>query len=107
MSLFHPSRKALAAWLAGDDDERTSAHVESCERCASRLEAMEEPVASPVEHDLRAALEATLAPEPGLPGRLEEGINARLAGREAWTLAAELLGLGWRTARYLAEDDEP
>lgn len=78
------------------------AHVERCERCAARLEAMADPALP-----LAAALREALHPPADLAPRLGAGIAAKLQARADLALLGDLLSTSWRTARLLATDDPP
>ncbi len=73
--LRHPSKKALRAWLAGSDDEAVNAHLLSCERCATTLENLDEPI---TDGAISSALNMVLAPPTDLSQRLEQRVAERL-----------------------------
>jgi hypothetical protein len=101
VSLRHPSREALAHWLAGDDvDSKIDDHLRSCERCAAVVEELAtttEPVGE--------ALALVLAPPPDLTDRLEKGVSAKLSSRQMMGVVADLFGAGFETARLLFTGD--
>lgn len=94
----HPSRKRLEAWLAGTAPELDD-HVDTCERCADRLEALASPGPS-----LGDALRRALAPPSGLAPRLTSGIARKMQTRQDLSTVVDLMGLPIHTARALSEE---
>ncbi len=108
--LFHPSRRALQAWLHGDaDDAKLDAHVAVCQRCATTLERLADDDADHPTDDLGGALALVLAPPADLPTRLEEKVTQRLDSRVMFGVLSDLFGAGIETSRLLVldEPDEP
>jgi len=101
MHVFHPRRSRLDAWLAGRSKPRLDHHVESCERCATRLVER-----APALLHLRDALIDALAPPADFATRVEAAIAGRAAARADFELLASLLTLPWQTSRLLLSDDE-
>ncbi len=97
----HPSRKRLAAWLAGDRPELDD-HLGTCERCANRLEEM-----ASVGPSIGDALRQALAPPAGLAPRLASGIAHKMQTRQDLQTVADLMGLPVHVARALSEDPRP
>ena len=97
--LFHPSRKALQAWLNGDPDvdANVDSHVATCDRCATTIEHLDVD-----EHDsIAEALAEVLAPPSNLSERLEERVTARLDSRVMLDVLSDLLAAGIETSRML------
>jgi hypothetical protein len=92
----HPSLRRLQRWLDGEEDG-LDRHLETCERCASRIEslALEESTV------LQPLLEVLTPPEE-LTSRLRGGIDERMRSREDLTLLSELFGLPIRAARVMS-----
>ncbi len=88
LSFSHPNRKRLQAWLdapealADDADEfaAITRHVESCERCAARLEALalDDDLDAPPDPELAAAIRDIYEP----PADLTDRVVTRVAERE-------------------------
>lgn len=98
MRMGHPSRKRLAAWLAGDLAEIDD-HVDACARCANRLEELASPGPS-----VGDALRQALAPPSGLAPRLTSGIARKMQTRQDLQTVVDLMGLPVHIARALSED---
>lgn len=101
---FHPRDRQLSAWLHSGN-ERLDRHVDTCERCAARIEVLG---GQPLSTDtgsaaLGDALVSVLAPPPDLQPRLRAGINRKMQEREDLRLLAEMLGIPLRTIRSLRE----
>jgi hypothetical protein len=103
MRFRHPSRDRLKSWLDGaeGDDPQLDAHLESCTRCATVIEAIAEPSGAATISD---ALLDILSGPPDLSARLERQVVTRLGSREWLGLMAELFGAGVETGRMLIED---
>lgn len=103
--LFHPSRRALQAWLHGDaDDAKLDAHVAVCQRCANTLEQL----ADDADHDpgdLARALALALEPPVDLPVRLEDRVTKRLDSRVMFGVLSDLFAAGIETSRMLILED--
>lgn len=100
--LFHPSRRALQAWLQGDsDDAKLDAHVAVCQRCAATLERLADEDAEGGADDLAGALAVVLAPPADLPTRLEERVTQRLDSRVMFGVLSDLFAAGVETSRLL------
>ncbi len=103
MRLRHPSRDRLKRWLDGaeGDDPKLDAHLETCARCASVIEAIAEPG---TEVTISNALIDVLSGPPDLSARLERQVMTQLGSREWLGLMAELFGAGVETGRMLIEE---
>ena len=80
LALGHPSRKRLATWLdASEAAPAVTAHVETCERCAARLEEMAgvEPDDEQLDEAIGDALRTAYAPPEGIEERVLRSIDAR------------------------------
>jgi hypothetical protein len=107
--LFHPSRKALQAWLNGDPDvdAKLDAHVATCGRCANTIEHLDAE-----DHgNIGEALALVLQPPSGLSERLEEKVAARLDSKVMLGVLGDLFAAGIETSRMLimeetGEEDE-
>lgn len=99
--LFHPRRDRLHGWLDGSTEPKLDRHVESCDRCASRLESF-----APALPNLRDALVDALAPPADFAARLEAAVAERAAAKADLELLAGLMALPWQTSRLLMRDDE-
>ena len=100
MRLRHPSRERLAEWLNGEpaDTEDLDAHIDTCQRCSTVIEALAGQTEVP---SLSVALSRVLSAPADLPQRLEERVAAKLSSREVVGLMAELFGAGLETGRLL------
>ncbi|MEM7094122.1 MAG: hypothetical protein AAF567_14040 [Actinomycetota bacterium] len=96
MRFRHPSDRRLQQWLDGEESE-LDAHVESCQRCADRIEHL-----AAATTPLRGPLLQLLAPPDGLGDLLRGGIDDRMRTREDLTLVGELFGLPIRAARVMS-----
>ena len=98
----HPSAKALQRWL--DDgtapDVEVDDHVADCDRCATRLEELAQPLPT-----LTDALSRTLQAPDDLVQRLGVRMNTTIRNREDLRLFFELMGVPFATVRSLMEDD--
>ena len=94
--LFHPPVRRLQRWLDGAEP-KLDKHLGTCEVCAARIEALDEPSAP-----LREALLEHLAPPELLDDRLRVTIDQRMQAREDLTLITELFGLPIRTVRLIS-----
>jgi hypothetical protein len=106
MRFRHPSKDKLRKWLSGanGDDPNLDAHIDTCDRCSSVIEALAE---SRTDESLADALAQVLAAPQGLPDRLEAQVSERLSGREVVGLMAEMFGAGVETSRLLIVDPPP
>ena len=100
MRLQHPSRKRLLAWLSGELPDLDD-HIESCDRCATRLEELATPGPS-----LRDALRTALAPPLDLAPRLRSGIAHKMQTRQDLQTVLDLMGLPIHIARAISEEPE-
>lgn len=97
----HPADPVLLEWLdatAGDD---VASHIEGCDVCADRLEALLG------EDHLDEALELLLAPPIGLEKRVTSKVQRRLSGRADMDLFTDLLGIGSATVKLIMDPEGP
>ena len=99
MRFRHPSGKRLAHWLEGELPELDD-HIDTCERCANRLEQQANPGPG-----LSEALRRALAPPTDLAPRLTSGIANKMQTRQDLQTIADLMGLPIHTARALNADN--
>jgi hypothetical protein len=93
---IHPSRARLTAWLETGGPDKVDQHVENCDRCAAKLEAIETPGPT-----LAFALREVLEPPANLAERMNLHVEAALRRREEFMLLAGLLGIPFETARIV------
>ncbi len=97
----HPSNQELERWLsAADSGVEIDAHVATCDRCAMRLEALEEPAEAAIAEQLASLL----APPEDLTERLERRVIAKLDSRQVLGVLADLFGAGIETSRLLLSE---
>ncbi len=102
MKFFHPSNKKLQRWLDADGesgepiDESVDAHVANCDRCATRLEELAQPVP-----ELTAALTQSLRAPEDLVQRLGARMTDTIRNQEDLRLFFELMGIPLATVRNL------
>jgi anti-sigma factor RsiW len=112
LALGHPSRKRLATWLDASDASNTvTSHVETCERCAHRLEEL--AAVSSADSTLDAMLdvgigqalrEAYAAPE-GIEDRVLRSIDARERADREMSLLLGILAIAKDTAELMLPAD--
>jgi hypothetical protein len=98
---FHPSKRTLGRWLAGEADGRVDAHVGTCRRCANFLEEL----ARPSDPALAEVLALAFAPPDNLSGRLHEQVAARLDSRVVLDVVTDLFIAGLETSRLLITEE--
>lgn len=97
MSIRHPGRSALQAWLSGADDQDLERHLDDCQRCANTLEELDATDAPTIG----AALADALSPPGDLTERLVAGVNEKLSSRQIMGVVADIFGAGLETTRML------
>ncbi len=108
--LGHPSRSRLQEWLNTGEPLGVGSHIEHCERCADRLEAIDlenEPLRLDGSRSLRDALGELVAPPADLSGRILHGIERRSRADRELSLLAGLLSIGVDTARLMFDTNAP
>ncbi len=98
---FHPGKRALQQWLAGEADGRIDGHVGTCDRCANLLEEL----ARPSDPALTDVLAIAFAPPEDLSGRLHEQVAARLGSRVVLDVMTDLFIAGLETSRLLIMEE--
>lgn len=103
----HPSRDALLAWLAGEDDHHSDLdnHLATCNRCATTLEELESPSGN--GNHVVAALAAVYRAPIDLSERLERRVVDRLDSQVILDVMTELFGAGLETGRLLLTEEAP
>ncbi len=108
----HPNRQQLASWLNGDHDHLDE-HIDSCEKCASRLGELDTtlPTAGNLDNveaisaELRPALLTLLQPPEDLHERISERITKRLQDRSDADLFGSLLGVPLEAGRIFLDSE--
>ena len=108
----HPNSEQLSSWLNGGH-EHLNDHIDSCEKCASRLDELDGSLGGSVTaitEDLRPALLTLLQPPEDLHERISVRIAARLQNRHDADLFASLVGVPIEASRIFFDsssaDDE-
>lgn len=101
-AVFHPSAKRLAAWLDTGESSDVDRHVQTCPRCADRLERL-----AGVLPNLRDALLSALAVPEDLEATLLAGVAERTRRRGELELLAGMFSLPVETLRAMSPDTEP
>lgn len=96
----HPSTKTLHRWLDGGAGGDVDEHVAECDRCATRLEELAQPLPA-----LTDALSQSLQAPDDLIERLGVRMNTSIRNRDDLRLFFELMGVPFATVRSLMEDD--
>lgn len=92
----HPKKEQLTRWLDGlEDDPKLDQHLETCEICASSLNAISLSVSNdhPEPSDLGPALLTLLQPPEDLHERMSKRLAERLQRRQDIELLGSLLGV--------------
>lgn len=95
----HPTDEALAAWLATGRPARVERHLDACDGCLARVDALSE-----IDAGVRSELVTVTAPPADLGPRTAVGVRGRLAAQEALSVVVELFTLPWRTLDALVDD---
>lgn len=106
--LLHPSNTRLRAWLETGEPDGVGEHVEQCERCADRLEQLDDDdvvVEGGTGGALGQALSSALSPPTDLRERVMRGVANRSRVDEELQLFAGLFSIGIETARLMIEPD--
>lgn len=96
----HPAEDRLIRWLESGKPRRVGRHIEACDVCLERVEAV-----SDLGGGLRSELESASAPPDDLQLRTTGGVQGRLASEEAVVAWLELFSVPWQTAATLLEID--
>ena len=108
LALGHPSRKRLATWLdASDAAPAVTAHVETCERCARRLEELASTSLDDVglDDEITDALREAYAAPVDIEDRVLRSIDARERADRELSLLLGLFAIAKDTAELLLPDD--
>lgn len=108
--LGHPSRSRLHEWLNTGAPRGVGDHIDQCERCADRLEAIDledEPVRLDGSASLREVLGEIVAPPDDLGDRILHGIERRSRVERELSLITGLLSIGVETAQLMFDADQP
>lgn len=97
-SFLHPSKRRLAAWLEHGDAD-IDEHIDTCERCATKIEALSKPT-PPIGDALRAMLE----PPPDLQPRLRTGIARKLQAQDDLEFLLGFVSLPWGTVQAMSDN---
>lgn len=107
MQFVHPSRSKLRDWLSAlTPSEKVTVHVESCERCASRLIDLADRETGGVDKATDEALLAQVvktewAPPADLAERVIRGIDERQRNERDLTVMLGLFGVATETASLM------
>ncbi|MDJ0768608.1 MAG: hypothetical protein QNJ12_07425 [Ilumatobacter sp.] len=107
LGLFHPSTHRLRQWLATGAPEGVGDHVEQCERCADRLEELDdaELEAGDMPSTLQHVLASVLAPPDDLSERVLQGVAVRSRADEELRLLGSLFSIGVETAQLMLDPE--
>lgn len=94
----HPRDDLLLRWLESGRPRRVGRHVEECDVCMARLEAV-----SDLDGGLLSDLESASAPPSDLHTRTTGEVADRLAAEEALASVLELFAVPWRTATSILD----
>lgn len=94
----HPSDETLTAWLESGRPSRVSRHLDGCEACLERLDALTD-----LDEPLLGGLESASAPPGDLVDRTSLRVQDRLVAEEAVALTVELFALPWQVLATLAD----
>ncbi len=107
MQFVHPSRSKLRDWLSAlAPSEKVTVHVESCERCASRLIDLADRETGGVDKATDEALLAQVvktewAPPADLAERVIRGIDERQRNERDLNVMLGLFGVATETASLM------
>jgi hypothetical protein len=109
LALGHPSRKRLATWLdASDAVPAVTEHLETCERCAGRLEELAEtsPEDDGLDREIGEALREAYAAPEGIEDRVLRSIDARERADREMNLLLGLFSIAKDAAELMLPDDD-
>lgn len=98
----HPDDQALLQWLETNRPTKVGRHVEACDECLDRVDAL-----SGLDGEVRAGLDSASAPPPDLGARTSGAVHGRLAAEEAVASALDLFAIPWQTLSVLIDPDAP
>lgn len=100
----HPSTKQLTSWLNGAvDHEEHDTHLDSCTKCASRIEELNVNNVEAISAEFRPALLAVLQPPEDLHERITGRIATRLQEQSDSELFRSLIGVPVETMRVITD----
>ncbi len=104
----HPSTEKLRHWLVDDDEpDELTKHIDSCDRCAAKLEQLAAGTDESLDHSgIGAALNHLLAPSEGLSERVEGKVIDRLGSRQFVAVLGDLFGAGLETSKLLLTEED-
>ena len=111
MQFVHPSRSKLRDWLSSlSPSEKVTVHVESCERCASRLVDLADRETSSLDQATNEALLAQVvraewAPPADLAERVIRGIDERQRNERDLSVMLGLFGIAAETASLMLQPE--
>lgn len=111
MQFVHPSRSKLRDWLSSlSPSDKVTVHVESCERCASRLIDLADRETSGMDKATDEALLAQVvraewAPPADLAERVIRGIDERQRNERDLSVMLGLFGIATETASLMLQPD--
>jgi len=103
----HPSDARLLQWLDTGSPDKVAEHVETCERCAERLEHLDRQGEAHGGAMLGDALVSLLSVPSGLGERVLRGVEQRGRAERELALFAGLMGLAVETGKLVVAPDEP
>ena len=105
----HPNTQQLSSWLNGEAGEPGHhEHIDSCSRCARRIEelsAADQTKVEAISDEFRPALMAVLQPPEDLHERISARIADRLQDRSDATLLSSLLGIPVETTQIVLDSN--
>ena len=109
LALGHPSRKRLAVWLdASDAAPAITEHLETCERCAERLEHLADVSLDDddIDGQIGDALREAYAAPDGISDRVLRSIDARERADREMNLLLGLFSIAKDAAELMLPDDD-
>ncbi|MGY6501953.1 MAG: hypothetical protein ACXIVQ_13810 [Acidimicrobiales bacterium] len=94
----HPDDEALVAWLDTGGPARVSRHLDGCDACLERLDAL-----SGLGEPLIDGLGSAGAPPVDLVDRTTARVRDRVVAEEALAFTVELFALPWHVAATLVD----
>ncbi len=88
----HPDEQTLQEWLETGRPGRVTRHLDECESCLDRLDALSDL------GEIRHELSDVSRPPDDLHQRTTGSVQGRIAAEEAALAVVELFTLPWRTA---------
>ncbi len=102
----HLSTKQLTSWLNGAvDHEEHTEHLDSCSKCAARIEELHDNNVEPLTAEFAPALLQILQPPADLHERISKRIALRLQAQSDRDLFTSMLGVPVETLKVMTESD--